>query len=92
MKGANPVAPAGRHSSQSGALLDRAVVPVADTPPEPALTDVVLPPAPAAGRAPDADAVLVVDPVLEPPGIVAVWGVTAAALAALVVAGRVTAP
>lgn len=93
-KGASPLAPLGRHSSQSGALLDRAVIPVAP--------DVVPPAVPATpDEEPDGDPSLEADPVVEPPvleplGVVAVGAAAelgwVATLAALVVVGRVTAP
>lgn len=77
----------GGHTSQFGALPDRAVVPVT---PDLVLA-LVLDPLDAAL---DADPVLNVDPVVAPPAVVAVWGAVAEAVgaAALTVVGRVTAP
>lgn len=102
-KGARPLAPPGGHSSQSGAVLDRAVVPVADEPPEPVLPELVLPPLAATpDEEPDRDPTLEADavlelPVVEPLGVVAVGVADAefvwvAVPAALVVVGRLTAP
>jgi hypothetical protein len=102
-KGARPLAPVGGHNTQPGAVLDRAVVPVADELPEPVLPDVALPPVVATLDAePDPDPVLEAAPVLElpvvePPGVVAVRAaaaefVWAAVTAVLVVVGRLTAP
>ena len=92
--GARPLAPVGGHSSQTGTLLNRAVVPVAEEPPEPVLPDGALPPPPALDVELDAAPRLDVDPVVAPPAVVAVWGAVAeaAGAAALVVVGRVTAP
>jgi hypothetical protein len=59
-------------------LLDRAVVPVADAPPDPVLADVVLP-APAEFDRPPP---LEVDPVAEPPDVVPVAAVVAVVCAA----------
>ena len=103
--GARPLAPVGRHSSQFGALLDRAVVPLADPPPEPLLPDVVPPPvAPDRDPAPKADPVeelpaveppAVAPPVVALPVVVAVAAaefVAVAVPAALVIVGRLTPP
>jgi hypothetical protein len=91
--GARPPAPFGGHSSQVGALLDRAVVPVVDEVPGPEPPADVLVPVPAAFDRPPP---LEVDPVGEIPAIVPVAGaglvcvVLAAAVAVAV--GNVTAP
>jgi hypothetical protein len=93
--GARPVAPAGGHTSQAGALLDRAVVPVAEELLDPVPADVAPPPVPAALDPPPP---LEVDPVAELPDVVpvvvAVAGLVCVAAVAVVavVVGRVTAP
>ena len=101
-KGAKPLAPEGRHNTQPGAVLDRAVVPLADEAPEPMLPTFVLPPLAALDEDPARDPALEADPVLElpvvePPGAVAVGAaptefVEVAVPAALVIVGRFTAP
>ena len=77
----------GGHSSQFGALPDRAGAPVT---PDVVLA-LVLDPRDAEL---DADPVLNVDPVVAPPAVVAVWGAVdeAVGAAALAVVDRVTAP
>lgn len=94
-KGARPLAPLGRHSSQSGVLLDRVVAPVAEELPEAALPDVVLPLPFALDGEPDPAPPVEADPVAEPPVIVAVGAaefVATGVPAALVIVGSVTAP
>ena len=89
------MAPAGGHSSQAGALLDRAVVPVAEEMPDPVPVDGVLPPVPAAFDRPpplEVDPVAEfpeVDPVAELPAVVPVAELPAVVPVVVAVAGPV---